>query len=249
MNEKDIIQEEQYDFPYHFIPDVEDTGAITTNRFLQWSMMYMSYIHFVRDEVLATDAQKILDVGCGDGRLVYELEKKDPTRHYVGIDISERALQFARGFTRHSEFKVFDIITKPYPEQFDACTYIETIEHIQPELIKQMVANIAASLKPGGMMYLTTPTTNLPTASKHYQHFDREKIQTYIGDHFTIAEVKYFNVENWFAQLLARLLVNKLFTVNSAVYRKFIFELYLKHCFIGTDKTGSRIYVKAIKRG
>lgn len=248
MNTKDLIQEEQYDFPYHFIPEIEDSGAIVTNRFLQWSMMYMSYINFVRDQVLLSDARTILDVGCGDGRMVYELEKKDPERHYIGIDISERALQFARGFTKKSTFEVFDIISAPRPEQFDACTYIETIEHIEPSLIKTMVANIAASLKPGGTMYLTTPTTNIPTADKHYQHFTRQIIEDYIGEHFIITEVRYFNVENWFAKLLARLLVNKLFTINPTWYRKIIFRLYMKHCFVGTEKTGSRIYVRAIKK-
>lgn len=97
-------------------------------------------------------------------------------------------------------------------------------------------------------MYLTTPTTNLPTADKHYQHFTREKIEEYIGEYFTITEVRYFNVENWFAKLLARLLVNKLFTINVAWYRKAIFALYMKYCFEGKEQTGSRIYVKAIKK-
>ena len=248
MNEKDLIQEEQYDFPYHFIPEIEGSGAIVTSRFLQWSMMYLSYITFVRDEVLRTEARDILDVGCGDGRMVYELARKDPRRKYLGIDISERALHFARGFSPKSEFQVFDIISSPLPVQYDACTYIETIEHIEPGQIKTMVKNIAASLKSGGVMYLTTPTTNLPTADKHYQHFTKEKIEEYIGEYFTIAEVRYFNVENWLAKLLARLLVNKLFTVNPSSYRKAIFALYMKYCFVGTEQTGSRIYVKAVKR-
>jgi 2-polyprenyl-3-methyl-5-hydroxy-6-metoxy-1,4-benzoquinol methylase len=248
MNEKDIIQEEQYEFPYHFIPEIEDSGAIVTNRFLQWSMMYLSYINFVRDEVLQSDAKNVLDVGCGDGRMVYELERNDSTRRYVGIDISERALHFARGFAPLSEFKVFDIIESPLDEQFDTCTYIETIEHIEPSQIETMLKNIAASLKPGGVMYLTTPTTNVPTANKHYQHFTRELIEEYISDYFTIAEVRYFNVENWLSKLLARLLVNKLLTVNPSWYRKIIFNLYMKHCFHGTETTGSRIYIKAIKK-
>ncbi len=248
MNGKDIIQEEQYDFPYHFIPEIEDSGAIVTNRFLQWSMMYLSYITFVRDEVLASEAKDILDVGCGDGRMVYELEKKDPRRNYTGIDISARALHFARGFTQKSEFKVFDIINSPLPVQYDACTYIETIEHIDPDQIKTMIKNIASSLRAGGIMYLTTPTTNIPTADKHYQHFTKEKIEEYIGEYFTITEVRYFNVENWLAKLLARLLVNKIFTINATWYRKIIFTLYRKHCFEGSKETGSRIFVKATKK-
>jgi SAM-dependent methyltransferase len=241
------IQEEQYTFPYHYIPDVQD-GAIITNFALQWSMMYMSYIGFVRDEVIKSGTKSILDVGCGDGRMLYELENKDPDRTYVGIDISERALQFARGFTQHSKFEVFDIINAPYPTQFDACTYIETIEHIEPEKIKPMIANMAASLKSGGVMYLTTPTTNLPTSKKHFQHFTKESIEDYIGEHFTLEEVRYFNVENSLAKFLNRLLVNRLFTLNAGPFRRKIFGTYMKHCFVGAKKTGSRIYVKAIKK-
>jgi SAM-dependent methyltransferase len=245
--EKAEIQENQYTFPYHYIPDVNNK-TIITNRIIRKPMIYMSYIGFVRDEVINCGTKSILDVGCGDGRMLYELENKDPDRTYFGIDISERALQFARGFTQHSKFEVFDIINAPYPTQFDACTYIETIEHIEPEKIKPMIANMAASLKPGGVMYLTTPTTNLPTANKHFQHFTKESIEKYIGEHFTLAEVRYFNVENGLAKFLNGLLLNRIFILNFGPFRRTIFGMYMKHCFIGTAKTGSRIYVKAIKK-
>ena len=247
MNEKDLLQEVQYDFPYHFIPEVEDE-AIVANRFLQWSMAYMGYISLVKDDLLKTDAQHIIDVGCGDGRMLYELERSDPNRKYTGIDISERALHFARGFTRHSKFEVFDIIEAPYQFEFDACTYIETIEHIPPEKIKTMVSNIAQSLKKDGMLYLTTPTTNLPTSAKHYQHFDLEKIKMYLGDSFEIFDVQYLNKENWLSKTLARLLVNRIVSVNLFFFRKIIFKLYNQHCLHGLEKTGSRIYVKARRK-
>jgi len=247
MNKKDLLQEVQYDFPYHFIPGVED-GAIVTSRFLQWSMAYMGYISLVKADLLKTDAQTIIDVGCGDGRMLYELERSDANRKYTGIDISERALHFARGFTRQSKFEIFDVIESPYQFEFDACTYIETIEHIPPEKIKTMISNIAKSLKKDGVLYLTTPTTNIPTSAKHYQHFDLEKIKMYLDDSFEIVDVQYLNKENWLSKTLARLLVNKAVTVNLLFYRKFIFKLYNQHCLHGLEKTGSRIYVRAVKK-
>jgi SAM-dependent methyltransferase len=246
-NSKGEIQEEQYDFPYHFIPEVEN-DAIVANRFLQWSMAYMGYISLVKDDLLKTNAQNIIDVGCGDGRMLYELERSDPERKYTGIDISERALHFARGFTRHSKFEIFDVIESPYQFEFDACTYIETIEHIPPEKIKIMMSNIAKSLKKDGILYLTTPTTNITTSAKHYQHFDLEKIKMYLDDSFEIVEVQYLNKENWLSKTLARLLVNKAVSVNLFFYRKLIFKLYNQHCLHGHKKTGSRIYVKARRK-
>ena len=241
------IQENQYAFPYHYIPDVIN-DAIITNRIIRKPMVYISYITHVRDELIKSGAQSVLDVGCGDGRMLFELEKKDPDRNYVGIDISDRALHFARGFTKHSNFEVFNIIDKPYPSLVDACTYIETIEHIEPEKIKQMIANIATSLKPGGTMYLTTPTTNLPTPKKHFQHFTKESIEEYIGEHFTISDVRYINVESRLARFLNYLLLNRLFILSFGPLRKKIFGTYMKYCFIGTEKTGSRIYVKSVKK-
>lgn len=247
MNGDQKIQEDQYEFPYHFIPEV-DHGAIITNRFLQWSMVYMGYITMVRDEILKIDAKSIIDVGCGDGRVFYELEKLDTSRKYHGIDVSDKALKFANAFTEHSSFQNFDIIEKPYPEKFDLCAYIETIEHIPPDQIKSMIGNIAESLNKEGILILTTPTTNLPTAKKHYQHFTKEKIQEYIGDHFEIKEVKYLNVEGMLAKTLARILVNKLFITQSNFIRRLVFSTYKKYCLIGKENTGSRIYVKAVKR-
>ena len=247
MNEKDQLQETQYDFPYHFIPQVHE-GAIVTNQHLQWAMMYLGYMQTVRDAVIESGVTSVLDVGCGDGRFAYELEQVDSSIRYHGIDISERALHFARGFTTRSTFAVFDIIEQPYPELYDAITYIETIEHIEPTRIKPMVANMAASLKPNGLLFLTTPTTNVPTHQKHYQHFTREMIEEYLGEHFTITSVRYLNVESVLTKTLARLLVNRLLIVQPAWWRRLIFELYQRYCLVGTEKTGSRIFVTARKQ-
>lgn len=247
-NEKDQHQEDQYDFPYHFIPELAADNTITTSRFLQWAMVYMGYISFVTDVVMESEATSVLDVGCGDGRIAYELEQRNSTKDYLGLDISPRALNFARGFAPQSSFSVFDIVEKPYPQAYDLCTFVETIEHIEPTQIPTMIAHIAASLKPGGTLLLTTPTTNVPTHVKHYQHFDRALLEQYLGDHFTITEVRYFNVENWLAKTLARLLVNKIYTCNLAFVRRAVNNLYRAHCLFGSEKTGSRIYIRATKK-
>lgn len=246
MKNQETIQEGQYSFPYHYLT-ISNNEDFTLSKSIQWGLMHESYIRLIAKQVTEMQPKKVLDAGCGEGRVLYELEKKLNLTEFVGIDISERALHFARAFTKRSKFLVHDITEKPVIGNFDLCVSIEVIEHIRPEEIPNYIKNIAGSLEIGGRLILTTPTTNIPTSKKHYQHFTKEKLEEYLLPHFEITDVQYQNIENNISKLFSRFLTNKYYTLNYAPLKNFIFKYYGNNFLIGDAKNGTRICLVAKK--
>src|SRR5215470_5965365 len=83
---------------------------------------------WVADECLAglalTGAERVLDVGCGDGKITVEIAQRLPRGSILGIDASAQMIAFARAHfaapaTRNLEFDVGDATCLPYRDEFD----------------------------------------------------------------------------------------------------------------------------------
>lgn len=167
---------------------------------------------------------------------------------FYGYDISDRAISFAKAFTEKPTVAVHDITIDALPEKPAAIVSCEVIEHIKPDQVSDYCKNIADSLANEGQLYLTTPTTNVPTNAKHYQHFTKDLLTTYLEPYFIIEEIAYLNCVNTYSKFLARLLANRFFISNSPTVNRWVLNQYKKRCLHGKEKTGSRIYIKAIKK-
>jgi 2-polyprenyl-3-methyl-5-hydroxy-6-metoxy-1,4-benzoquinol methylase len=150
-------------------PDVSEFERIYPPNYhsLEFSEENYSIVHSVRSRLearrilrycrgLPADA-RILDVGCGDGFHLGLLRRYGPPDWTVeGIDLDSRAVALAagRGLTIH-EGTVESLagVTAPY----DLVYTIQTIEHVaRPD---EMLAAIAAILKPGGRVVIVTDNT------------------------------------------------------------------------------------------
>ncbi|MFT5858101.1 MAG: 2-polyprenyl-3-methyl-5-hydroxy-6-metoxy-1,4-benzoquinol methylase [Flavobacteriaceae bacterium] len=98
---------------------------------------------------------RILDVGCGYGFFL-EIAKKRGWKVY-GSDYAEKCIDICtkkgidmyRGSMNDEAF---------IPEMFDVITSFEVIEHIYK--LNQELQNLNRLLRPGGIMYVTTPNFN-----------------------------------------------------------------------------------------
>jgi 2-polyprenyl-3-methyl-5-hydroxy-6-metoxy-1,4-benzoquinol methylase len=98
--------------------------------------------------------KKILDVGCGTGKVLKDAKIIENNRVY-GIDISRPFLEKAR---RKGIITMrFDINKKdrfPYPEKsFDCIVLLDVLEHIYYP--RRLIKNCSAALKRGGTLILT----------------------------------------------------------------------------------------------
>ena len=121
--------------------------------------------------------EKILDVGCGLGRMAVGVAKGLTTGKVTGIDIwdkmellsnrPERAYQNAEieGVRDKVEFKTGNILSIPFPDgSFDVVTCSSVVNNLHTEADKlKALKEIFRVLKPGSKFLLMEPFKNLET--------------------------------------------------------------------------------------
>lgn len=103
----------------------------------------------------------VLDYGCGAGHLLKEMTRETSVNFY-GLDFSDDSINETKRQTANTtNLKELVLITAlPTPfnnEQFDLITLIETIEHLQDEVLSETMQELFRILKPGGKIFITTP--------------------------------------------------------------------------------------------
>ncbi|MDP2664322.1 MAG: methyltransferase domain-containing protein [bacterium] len=101
------------------------------------------------------DNEKILDVGCGNGRL-YELFK-ERTIDYYGVDFSEELVGIAGKRYPQFKFQVADALNLPFPDNFfDKVFGVAIFHHIpSKELRMRFLKEMKRVLKPEGRLIMT----------------------------------------------------------------------------------------------
>ncbi len=113
------------------------------------------------------DFCRLLDVGCGNGRLALWLDAKGIRAKYVGVDSSEELLAHARDMTSalkdvSAEFVQADISgpnwTNALPHrEYDVVFSISLLHHIPSfELRSRLFLDFAGLLRPGGLLIVAT---------------------------------------------------------------------------------------------
>jgi SAM-dependent methyltransferase len=117
--------------------------------------------HLVKFVHSLGDAERALDLGCGDGRLSAELG----ARRLYAADVSTVALARARG-RLGSETEIVELDPDaPLPledSQFDLVLCAETLEHVRD--VQLFLSEVRRVLRPGGTLAITTPAHGRLTA-------------------------------------------------------------------------------------
>lgn len=102
----------------------------------------------------------LLDIGCGNGRLVDELKNR-PLSSYTGSDLSEKLLEIAKknhpttAFHFPLNWQVGDLLTTP-TQQYQTVCCIAALHHIPSRQLRQQAAtNLAASLRDNGYLIVS----------------------------------------------------------------------------------------------
>jgi len=103
----------------------------------------------------------VLDIGCGNGVLSLYCAKHGG--QVLGIDISDKAAEASQiaaknlGLSKLASFKASPLEDLRDTQAYDLVVLSEVIEHIPDDAAA--MAKIARILKPGGKVYITTPTS------------------------------------------------------------------------------------------
>ncbi len=78
--------------------------------------------------------ETILDVGCGQGSFLAELQAKFSHIKTCGIDISPKAIDLARSRVPAGKFHILDLTQQPLDHKFDLVVCSEVLEHLADDL-------------------------------------------------------------------------------------------------------------------
>lgn len=240
MDQTQMIQEEEYAFPYHHIPQIE---PFSQTRSLWWGYEYAAYIGYILSELNSRPFNSLIDIGCGDGRLLAELAKVSSAKLH-GADFSEKALSFARAFSPSTV-----TFTKDLPGQlFDVFTAIEVLEHIHPNEAGAFLASAARSLSRNGIGIVSVPTTNIPLNPKHYRHFTADTLRETLEGHFIVESIVHLNGQTVVAKIVQRLLANRFFILNWQPVKNILYRWYTRTSLMGTQSNAIRVLAIVRKR-
>ena len=183
MEEKQILQEKRYFLPYHFLDLYSDEHKL---------LHHVPYIYRIEKALDLGQEGDAIDVGCGDGRLIYEGQKNKKYKKFIGIDYSENALSFAKIINKNAFFYKIDLTNdKSISDigKFKNIFCLETLEHIQINKIDVFLKNCSDLIDNNGIAIFSVPSSYYPCEEKHYQHFSRNSLNDLLNRYFNVIEI------------------------------------------------------------
>ena len=127
----------------------------------------------VADALRQTGARRILDLGCGEGKLLRRLLEERSIDQVTGVDVSHRALEIAARRLRlesmperrrrrvrllHGSLTYRDRRLAGY----DAAALVEVVEHLEPGRLRALERTVFEHARPGSVV-VTTPNREYNT--------------------------------------------------------------------------------------
>jgi len=138
----------------------------------------------------------ILDIGPGHGFFSYLIKKEFLNYKKIDIvDISDTSLEMTKKIIGLDGDKIKyikkDIFDYEDTNKYDFIVLGEVLEHLDEP--KQILVKLSKLLKPGGLLWITTPT-NAPALDHVYLFNTKEEVVTLINDSGleTVASCNYF---------------------------------------------------------
>lgn len=143
---------------------------------LYWRVFPRLVVSVLRSHLPSQSTIKILDIGCGNhSPSIFKLFF--PKAHYTGLDRETDYELSPADKEKMDAFILFDLNVGDWSlipdENYDVITMVHVIEHIQRG--EEVLENLWRKLKPGGYLYVETPTERslyLPSMPGTLNFFD-----------------------------------------------------------------------------
>jgi len=134
----------------------------------------------------------ILDAGSGFGQYDYTMSLQYPTAKITGLDIKQEQIDDCNDFFRkikrddRVKFEYADLTQFANPETYDFALSVDVMEHIEDDVA--VFKNIYKSLKPGGILLISTPSDQ-GGSDVHHDHED-SFIDEHVRDGYAIPDIE-----------------------------------------------------------
>ena len=127
--------------------------------------------HFIAELGDAAPA-RILDAGCGAGRMITHLRSMNGSHDVSGVDLSSAMVRLARSAHPDLVITEGDLAALPFDdEQFDGVLAWYSIIHMPPQELASVFGEFRRVLRPGGSLLLAYQAgTGERTLSRPYGH-------------------------------------------------------------------------------
>jgi SAM-dependent methyltransferase len=243
-----IEMEALYGFPLHYIPSLTPSG-FTESVVLSWGYEYLSYLRFVLGRLKRLEFNTLLDVGCGDGRLLHEIRRELPGKDLLGVDTSERAIALADIMSPGVKHVCAEVraLGRTHPP-VDVVTLIEVLEHIPPADLPGFLEDVSPCVRDGGSLLITTPGKLTRLTPHHFQHFSLDQLRGLLADRFEVVEHAYLNRQSGEVAILQKLLSNRLFVLRSEALAARLYHRYERSYLLGTESDHRRLFLLCRKK-
>ena len=114
-------------------------GIHTKHRHINYHQFFMKNLNA---------GERVLDIGCGNGLMSYDMVTQVPGVKVVGIELSEANIRFAREHYQHPNLQFIhgDALRQLPNETFDVVTLSNVLEHIEQRV--DFLKRVAEQVKP-----------------------------------------------------------------------------------------------------
>jgi SAM-dependent methyltransferase len=149
----------------------------------------------LQKEIGGFQGQRLLDVGCGTGRVLAALEEAG--MNVCGLEVQLEGLRYARKRT-NAPLVCLDAAQMPFVEQFDVVSLCDVLEHIEDELA--LLRSCKKAMRAGGRILVTVPASmklwsRFDELDGHKRRYTKPHLRSVIERAgFGIISIEYFNV-------------------------------------------------------
>jgi SAM-dependent methyltransferase len=160
-------------------------------------------------------SNKVLELGCGNGRDALYIVSKVGKENYLGIDASENLIKLAREKVTRATFQIKDI--KELDFEIDSLGIIfsfASMLHMKLEEMVELIDKCHKMLKIGGILFISTKygdyreekTVNLGD-EKYYYYYKPEDIEKLCPHKFFVVykNVQDIKEQSWFEIILRKI--------------------------------------------
>lgn len=143
-------------------------GKLAYNQKEEWDTMALDSLRH---------GQKILDIGCGQGRFI----ARDPKRIW-GVDHNEQTIEACRA--KGYRVELAKVTSLPFADEtFDGIYASHVIEHLQPDQAYKFLKEADRVLRPGGIFCIQTPLLydGFYNDFTHVKPYNPQAILHYLG--------------------------------------------------------------------
>ncbi len=151
------------------------------------------------------DHINILDAGAGFGQHTFYLSGMNPNWKILAVDVKQEQVEDCNQFFEkigraNVKFEVADLTKYVSENEYDLALSVDVMEHILEDV--QVFKNICSSLKPGGMLLISTPSDQ--GGSDVQGDGETSFIEEHVRDGYNIKEIEQKILSSGFSRVEAR---------------------------------------------